>query len=342
MHRIGKALLYMFYLSLIILVCLEALVRLWGYAEMYLYDPIYLHYAQSPEIPFVLKPNLANTRAHGNIRINTDELGLRSLTPGAGIPPKGPQEYRLAFVGDSVTFGVGVAAADTYPEVVRATLNRWQNRCPVKVFNFAVSSYSVKEMAATLQYRVPAVHPDLVVMGLIINDFDTGRTPGVDAWGYNTHGGAADLVNRYPRVKFLLRRLHLSYLIRDVLSRPLQQPKIEAELRHGKLPEWISSSYGYVTEFKKIARESGYQYLIVTLPTWGGDGSQFREIIRSFRRDNLDYFDISNLAPVFTAREYQASRYDSHPSALVHRQIGEKLSQYIWEHYLSEACPRQR
>jgi GDSL-like Lipase/Acylhydrolase family len=182
MHRIGKALLYVFYLSLIILVCLEGLVRLWGYAEMYLYDPIYLPYARSPEIPFVLKPNLANARAHGNIRINTDELGLRSLTPGARIPPKGTHEYRLAFVGDSVTFGVGVATADTYPEVVQASLTRLQHRCPVKVFNFAVSSYSVKEMTATLQYRVPAVHPDLVVMGIIINDFDTGRTPGVDAW----------------------------------------------------------------------------------------------------------------------------------------------------------------
>ena len=54
-------------------------------------------------------------------------------------------------------------------------------------------------MAATLRYRVPAVHPDLVVMGIIINDFDTSRTPGVDAWGYNTHGGASDLINRYPR-----------------------------------------------------------------------------------------------------------------------------------------------
>ncbi|MFI5332135.1 MAG: SGNH/GDSL hydrolase family protein [Desulfobaccales bacterium] len=237
MHRLGKALLYVFYLSLIILVCLEVLVRLSGYAEMYLYDPIYLPYtkntkstkntknAQSPEIPFVLKPNLANARAHGNIRINTDELGLRSLTPGARIPPKGPHEYRLAFLGDSVTFGVGVATADTYPEVVQATLNRWQNRCPVKVFNFAVSSYSVKEMTATLQYRVPAVHPDLVVLGIIINDFDTSRTPGVDAWGYNTHGGASDLVNKYPRLKFLLRRLHLSYLIRDVFSRTLQPTK---------------------------------------------------------------------------------------------------------------------
>ncbi len=93
---------------------------------------------------------------------------------------------------------------------------------------------------------------------------------------------------------------------------------------------------------KRSPASYGYRYLIVTLPTWGGDGSQFREIIRRFQRDHLDYFDISNLAPAFTAREYQASRYDSHPSALVHRRIGEKLSEYIWENYLREACPRGR
>lgn len=267
---------------------------------------------------------------------------MRSLTSGAQIPPKGPNEYRLAFVGDSITFGVGVVTADTYPEVVQATLNRLQTRCPVKVFNFAVSSYSVKEMTATLKYRVPKVSPDLMVMGIIINDFDTSRTPGVDTLGYNTHGGASDLVNRYPRVKFFLRKLHLSYVIRDVLSRALQQQKVEAELMQGKLPDWIADSYGYVADFKKLATAYGYRYLVLTLPTWGGDGSQFREIIAKFKQDGIDYYDVSGLAPVFTAREYQASRYDSHPSALVNRQIGEKLSEYIWENYLSKTCPRHR
>jgi lysophospholipase L1-like esterase len=339
MARLGKTLLYLLYLSLIILVCLEGLVRLWGYSEMYRYDPIYMPFAKSKDIPFVIKPNLANARAHGNIRINSDELGLRSLTPGAKLAAKGPQEYRLAFLGDSVTFGVGVATADTYPEVVQATLNRLQHRCRVKVFNFAVSSYSVKEMTATLKYRVPEVSPDLVILGIIINDFDTSRTPGVDALGYNTHGGASVLVNRFPRVKAFLRNLHLSYLIRDILSKILQQKRVEVELMQGKMPAWITESYSYITDFQKIANDYGYQYLVVTLPTLGSDGRQFRDIIRRFQRNKIDYFDLSTIAPTFSAREFQASRYDSHPSALVHRRIGESLSAYIMEKYLGRACP---
>jgi hypothetical protein len=101
MSIIGKFLLIN---VLVTLICLEVLLRLWGYSNMYLYDPIYIPFLQSKEIPYVLKPNLAHVRAHGNIYINTDALGLRSLTPGEKRLPKWPHEYRIAFVGDSVTF----------------------------------------------------------------------------------------------------------------------------------------------------------------------------------------------------------------------------------------------
>ncbi|MDD2903781.1 MAG: SGNH/GDSL hydrolase family protein [Syntrophales bacterium] len=334
MARIGKFLLFV----LIILVCLEALVRLWGYSEMYLYDPIYRPCPESQEIPFVLKPNLARVRAHGNIYINTDALGLRALTTGEKYPPKGPHEYRIAFMGDSTTFGVGVATEDTYPEVVQADLNRLQHRYRVRVFNFAESSYSVKEMTATLKYRVPEISPNLVIMGIIINDFDTGRTPGLDKWGYNTHGGASALVNQYPSIKLILRNMHLSYIIRDILSRIFKKKEAEVELMQGKMPEWIAQSYSYVVDFKKIAAAGGYQYLVVTLPTLGGDGSQFREIIANFKRDQIAYYDLSPMAPDFTSREYRASRYDAHPSARVHREIAKKLSRYIMDNYLSKAA----
>ena len=330
MARIGKFLLCV----LAIIICLEVLVRVWGYSEMYLYDPIYMPYAKSKEIPYVLKPDLANVRAHGNIYINTDELGLRSLNPGEKYPPKSPNEYRIAFIGDSVTFGVGVATKDTYAEVVQANLNRLQDRYRVKVFNFAESSYSVKEMVATLKYRVPEVSPDLVVMGIIINDFYLDRTPGVDKWGYNTFGGPSKIVNKFPTIKLILRNLHLSYVIRDVLARIMEKKQPEVQLMQVKMPEWIDESYRYIIDFKKIAAADGYQYLVLSIPTLGQDGSQFRHIINNFKRDKIPYFDVSPLSMDFTESQFRASRYDFHPSASVHRQISDKLSGYIMKKYL--------
>ena len=338
MRKIARVFFYCFSMLMLILILLEILVRVWGYSRMYLYDPIYMPFAKSPEIPYVMKPNLHQVRAHGNIRINTDALGLRSPVPARTYGDKQAGEYRLAFVGDSVTFGVGVPTGETYPEIVAKLLNQRQHHCRVNVFNFAVSSYSLKEMTATLKYRVPEVSPDLVVMGIIIDDFDTSRTPQVDKFGYNTHGSASQLVNKFTTLKLILRNIHLSYLLRDFLSRTIMHQEKNYDSTDGKLPPLVSSSYKYIVEFKKLSQEHNYSYVVVTLPSAGNNGSQFSEILKNMKRDNINSYDTSFITPLFTVKQYHASPYDFHPSALVHQKIGAMLSAYILDNFLSKAC----
>lgn len=336
MRKIGKLLLYGVYLIGIMFLSLEIMVRIWGYAEIYFYDPIYLPFEKTDEIPFVLKPNLNNARAHGKIRINTDELGLRSATPGEKYHEKERNEYRIAFVGDSVTFGVGVPFQDTYPHIIEDLLNSMQHGCKVKIFNFAISSYSVKEMTATLKYRVPAVQPDLVIMGVVYNDFDTKRTPGLDEWGYNTHRGPSEFLNRYPTVKLILRNIHLSYVVRDVITR--ERKRRETQSMVGGLPEWMAQSYHYVPAFKDLANRYGYRYFILTLPSIDGDGTQFREIIQKFKRDQVNYYDVSSITQYFSSKDFRASKYDWHPADIVHQEIAGVVSKYIYDDFLKGVC----
>ncbi|MHB9073455.1 MAG: SGNH/GDSL hydrolase family protein [Desulfobaccales bacterium] len=338
MRNILRTGLYFLYICLIIFFSLEILVRVWGYADMYFYDPIYMPFNKSQEIPYVMKPNLNHVQAHGNIWINTDALGLRSPVPGRTYGNKQANEYRIAFVGNSVTFGVGVPAGETYPEIVEQTLNHLQHHCHVTVFNFGVSSYSIKEMTATLKYRVPEVNPDLVVMGLVIDDFDTNRTPQVDKWGYNTHGQASQLINKYPTLKLVLRKIHLSYLIRDILSRTMMRQEINYEPAGGKLPPIVSNSYKYINSFKKLAQEYGYSYLVLTLPSAEGNGSEFIPVIKNMIHDQINYYNVSSLTPQFTYNEFHASKYDWHPSGLVHKKVGIMLSDFILNHFLEKAC----
>jgi hypothetical protein len=49
-------------LALVILVALELTVRIWGYSERHIYDPIYTSYERTAEIPSVHKPNLVQAR----------------------------------------------------------------------------------------------------------------------------------------------------------------------------------------------------------------------------------------------------------------------------------------
>jgi hypothetical protein len=332
--RVG---LFSLYIILVMLILIEVLVRVWGYSTMYLYDPIYMPYSKSPLIPYVMKPNLHHVRAHGNIWINTDSLGLRSQITGRTYGSKETNEYRIAFVGDSVTFGAGVPTEKTYPVIVQNLLNQRQNHCQVTVFNFGVSSYSVKEMAATLKYRVPKVNPDLVIMSIVYNDFDTNRTPEVDKWGYNTHGKASKLVNEFPTLKYLLRNIHTSYLLRDIITRLIKTQNI-VELTDDNIPTFVANSYNYLKEFKETAEEYGYSYLVLILPSAEGNGKEFNGIIKKMGHDKINYFNTSYITPQFTYDEFHASKYDWHPSALVNNQIAEMLIQYLLHNVLSHNC----
>jgi len=163
-----RRLLFAAYVLVFVLATLEVGVRLWGYSERHIYDPVYTAFDRSPDIPYIHKANLVQARARGLAVINTDSLGLRAKNAGASYGTKQPNELRIALVGDSCTFGEGVTRTeDTFAQVLEDMLNQGQRTVPVKAFNFGTSAYSVREMAATLPARVLDIQPDLVVMALI-------------------------------------------------------------------------------------------------------------------------------------------------------------------------------
>lgn len=105
------------------------------------------------------------------IRINTE--GYRDVefekarTPGT---------LRVAFLGDSVSFGAGVRAEDRFSDLLRvgdpdAPLRR-------ETLNFAVNSYTSYHYAQQARHVVPAYAPDVVVVGLCLNDLE----PKQESW----------------------------------------------------------------------------------------------------------------------------------------------------------------
>ena len=308
---------------LITLILLEVAVRIWGYAQPHMCDPIYRPYDRTADIPYIHKANLTGARARGLAVINTDSLGLRAKIAGASYGAKQPNEYRIALIGDSYTFGEGVARTeDTYDQVVEDTLNRRQQAVAVKTFNFGASAYSVKEMVATLRYRTPDIQPDLVVMAIITSDFNLARTPRIDEEGYFVDRNSSFLHD--SPVRDVFRNIHLTYALRRIASGwSSPSPDIGEMISRGDIPE----AYEYVHQFKKLAEERGLSYVIVLLPRmrtkdWGRVPDQLT-------RDRIAYLDLSSLKSEFTEEQYRASRFDPHPSAAVHHRIGEALADYV-------------
>jgi hypothetical protein len=324
-----RKLLFVLYLFVVISILLEVGVRLWGYSERHIYDPIYMPFAQTPLIPYVHKPNLFNARARGLAFINTDSLGLRSKTGGERYGSRPDQEYRIAIVGDSVTFGEGVERTeDTFPQVLEDILNQKQSVARVKVFNYAASAYSVKVMAATLPSRMLEVEPNLVIMAIVPTDFNLSRTPSVDSRGYLTDNRMSGFLAKDSSLRPVLRKIHLLYLLRDAIYPLLDRSEKEEDvLARGGLPE----SYAYVKQFAETAGQRKLAYRIALLPSLR---HRFGNLPAQLHQDGLSLVDLSTLRDEFTKEQFQSSTFDTHPSRAVHHRVGESLASYILENCL--------
>jgi hypothetical protein len=87
---------------------------------------------------------------------------------------KTPETVRIAFLGDSFTFGEGVRDEDTYAARTSALLNR-QTGAPVANFesyNFGVGGFSLVHEFMTLTRVVLPLKPDFVVLKMDLPDFE--------------------------------------------------------------------------------------------------------------------------------------------------------------------------
>jgi lysophospholipase L1-like esterase len=324
MRSVPRKLLYGTYLAIVSFVLAETAVRFSGYARRHLCDPIYQSFAGSAQIPYIHKPNLHKARARGLAVVDTDAMGLRSLAVGEQCGPHQNGEFRIALVGDSVTFGEGVVRTEeTFAQILEQTLNRRQQAVKARVFNFGASAYSVQVMAATLRHRMLTVEPDLVMMAIIPSDFDLDRTPAVDSRGYLTDNKLSGFLSRDSVLRPWLRKVHLLYLGRDLIYPRLDKTKKAEEiLAAGQLP----ASYSYLNHFRAMANEHGVPYRLVLLPSLK---SRFHNFSSHLRADDLAFVDLEPLREKFTEKEFRASPFDTHPSAAAHRAIGEALAENI-------------
>lgn len=258
-------------------------------------------------------------------------MGLRCLNPGSRHGAKGPHEYRIVFLGDSFTFGQGVTNAEVFTQVIEDKLNQWQSHYTVKVFNFAVSGYNVKTMADTFHYRVLSLKPDLAVMCIIYDDFNLNRTGVVDEYGYtaNKYGSGHSRIG--SSIKRLVRHIHLVYVLRDIF---MTGPRPGSETA-----EEIPQTYRFVRQFRDIAEANGVNYLIVTLPAKHSSDARILEIEKQLAKDDLKYYDLFSLAASINLQDFSVSKWDLHPSPLVHKKIAELLGRYILDNYLIRLCP---
>ena len=121
-----------------------------------------------PEIGYTLRPN-ADLQAWGS-SFRSNELGYRSHAPD-----KAPDVFRVVFIGDSWTYGMGVEHAESYPEVFARLANERQiaeryGKSRVEAWTLALPGYNTLNAVAAFWYHFERLRPDAVVVGVSAND----------------------------------------------------------------------------------------------------------------------------------------------------------------------------
>lgn len=122
-------------------------------------------YEPSETFPFTLTPHF-----RGQI-LDNQERELFSVALNAEgfrtqeFLPKVSNEVRVVTVGDSTTFGIGVAEDDTYSRVLERMLNREAHDGRVfRVFNLGIGGYGPAEYYLVVKRYLSILKPDVVVI----------------------------------------------------------------------------------------------------------------------------------------------------------------------------------
>jgi hypothetical protein len=149
---------------------------------------------------FELRPNL-RTGFGGALVVTGPERYRISAAPAATVGA--PAQVRIAVIGDSTSFGWGVAYEDSYPERFRQAVERASGRS-VELRNFSVPAYNALQEFRAFETKVVPWRPHLLVVHHDHNDADAAvKTMSVDympaEYGDNALHSAL--------LKFTLRRL---------------------------------------------------------------------------------------------------------------------------------------
>ena len=135
--------------------------------------------AQSPGVfsPALFDPRVGYTLKTGTeIEAWDDIFTSNRLGYRTGVPEKRSGVFRVVFVGDSWTFGLGVSEAESFPKrFEELALRRSGRQTDIEAWTLALPGYNTLNEIAALENLAAVLEPDAVVFCPTINDIDSSH-----------------------------------------------------------------------------------------------------------------------------------------------------------------------
>lgn len=265
-------------------------------------------------------------------------INSRGLRDREYAVPKPQQVHRILVLGDSVTFGDGVKAEDTYPKQLEEILSGPPDGPEAEVLNAGVRGYNTFQELTLLREAGLAYAPDTVIVGYVLNDAEPiAKQAGLIDPKYGTVIRIKNWIRDHSYLYALLRRSFELFRHRTHSGRYVETYEDQFAENH---PGWLSSLHA-LRDLKALTDEKGIRLLLVIIPRfeslqdpsvypWKKIHEQVARAAGSFGIETLD------LLPEFAGEDPSRLTIvptDSfHPNPQGHRRIAEAIARHLHVH----------
>ncbi len=239
--------------------------------------------------------------------IHTDKHGFRKINS--------PEQYGKSwlFLGDSVTFGVGIEADRIFPQLIQNELER------TKIWNSAVVGYSTQDYLNVTSALVPS-HDDIekVVLFFCLNDV------------YGNLSVNSAVSKKEVVLSFLRSNSKLYLLLKNTFfDRSKTYASHDIGLYQNPGPE-IEQKLKNIVRIKAIADKSKIEFLVAILPyeyqlRVGGLTGPQNFLSGFFAKNNIDFLDMYEDFSMFDSKDYFLYGDPMHFSRLGHEVVARKM-----------------
>ena len=244
--------------------------------------------------------------------------------------------YRVAFLGDSFTLGVGVKDQDTIEENFARSLEAMGKA--VEALNFGVSATATGRQVRLLENYVLEFHPDAVVIVMFLNDTE--------------RAGTIDFLST-PRVLARLRRhSRFVHAVLSAVERPLLYRAMVLHYRHGyadSSPDW-KRVRDALQRAKQLSCLHGFRLVVVLYPVLidlQADRYPFMGIHHTIERAcesmNIPFLDLLDTFLGQVDHDMWVHASDQHPNEIAQARAGARVAEFFlsqgWLPHQEEQTP---
>lgn len=242
------------------------------------------------------------------------------------FPPKRDGTMRIIALGDSLTYGYGIAVKDTYPSVLEKELTK---SFRIEVLNLGVSGAQSEDIYAILTKHFPVLKPDLVFYGVCVNDFLPSRV------------GEYESNRAYPVPLPYRDHFANKTLMGKLLAKHYDALLMRWGLRADFLGDILKDFKGYQVRFARdvkamnaFVRAKGLPPIVAMVldqyPTT--QGKKYEVVLAAER--HLGNAGILVIASDYIKRndgrtDWHVSRWEGHPNEKANRAFGQEIAKVL-------------